>query len=280
MALGRDGGSANSCASRDKTRIRERGGQDAPMDELPLPSAPKGPVDPAPNPLADPRALTILTTEHWSLLSARGLVYNEAFARSGMFLTFVSGTFVALGLASTATGFSDEFLAVAAVALGLDLFIGVATLGRLMAASREDIRSLQGMNRIRHAYHDMVPGLERYFITSRHDDARGVIGGYGQSSLRSVGGVAHGFTTTMGMLGVIDASIAAVLVGVLALLLDATASAAFGLGVVTLGGGIAGQLALMARGIARTARSLHAEFPTPGAEPGIIGGGPKEDSPS
>jgi hypothetical protein len=32
--------------------------------------------------LGDPRPLTILTTEHWSLLTARSLVYNEAFASS------------------------------------------------------------------------------------------------------------------------------------------------------------------------------------------------------
>lgn len=42
-----------------------------------------------PNPvtsLDDPRAVQILTAEHGSLLSARSLAYNEAFARAGMFL--------------------------------------------------------------------------------------------------------------------------------------------------------------------------------------------------
>ena len=55
-----------------------------------------------PSPVDDPRALTILTTEHWSLLSARSLVYNEAFARAGMFLSFLAATLVALGLMATA----------------------------------------------------------------------------------------------------------------------------------------------------------------------------------
>ena len=76
----------------------------------------------------DPRALTILTTEHWSLPSARSLVYNEAFARGGMFLTFLSATLVALGLVSAATGFSREFLLVAGHARS-DLFVGLATMG-------------------------------------------------------------------------------------------------------------------------------------------------------
>ena len=115
-------------------------------------------MDAAGDALDDPRALTILTTEHWSLMSARSLVYNEAFARAGMFLAFLSATLVALGLVATATGFSDAFLIVAAVVLALDLFVGLASLGRIAAASDEDIRYLQGMNRLRHAYHEMVPG--------------------------------------------------------------------------------------------------------------------------
>ena len=96
-------------------------------------------------PLGDPRALAILTTEQWSLLSARSLVYNEAFARGGMFLAFLSATLVALGLVATATGFSDGFLTVAAVVLALDLFVGLASLGRISGASAEDIRYLQAM---------------------------------------------------------------------------------------------------------------------------------------
>src|SRR5262245_42293950 len=62
--------------------------------------------------LADPRALMILTTEHWSLLTQRSLVYNEAFARSGMFLTFLTGSLVALGFVSQGMGFGTEFLVV------------------------------------------------------------------------------------------------------------------------------------------------------------------------
>ena len=62
----------------------------APM-EHPGPAAARGRDGaPAPFPVDDPRALTILTTEHWSLLSARSLVYNEAFSRAGMFLSFLA----------------------------------------------------------------------------------------------------------------------------------------------------------------------------------------------
>jgi hypothetical protein len=86
--------------------------------------------------LDDPRALTILTTEHWGLLTARSLVYNEAFARAGMFLAFLSATLVVLGLISAIAGFGDSLLMIAAVVLALDLFIGLASLARIQAARR------------------------------------------------------------------------------------------------------------------------------------------------
>jgi hypothetical protein len=169
--------------------------------------------------LQDPRALQILSTEHWSLLTARSLVYNEAFARGGMFLAVLSATLVALGLISTGTGFSDAFLFVVAVVLALDLFVGLATLGRIAGASTEDLRYLQGMNRLRHAYFEMVPGLERYFITSGHDDFDSVAAHYGTSNTHAIRGVIHGLTTMPGMLSVILCGIVGVLIGDITLLL-------------------------------------------------------------
>ena len=166
----------------------------------------------------DPRALQILSTEHWSLLTARSLVYNETFARGGMFLALLSASLLVLGLIATATGFSEAFLVVAALVLALDLFVGFATLGRIAAASNEDLRYLQGMNRLRHAYHEMIPGLEPYFITSRYDDFNSVAGFYGPISPSALRGMLHGFTTMPGMIGVICCAVAAVLAAVLVLL--------------------------------------------------------------
>ena len=138
-------------------------------------------------PIDDPRALQILSTEHWSLLTARSLVYNEAFARAGMFLAFLSATLLVLGLISNATGFSDGFLIVAAFVLALDLFVGLATLGRIIGASSEDIRYLQGMNRLRHAYFEILPGLEPYFITNGYDDFESVAMFYGPQTNKDGG---------------------------------------------------------------------------------------------
>ena len=177
-----------------------------------------------PDHLSDPRALTILTTEHWSLLSARSLVYNEAFARAGMFLTFLTGTLVALGFVSQGSGYTREFLLLATVLLGFDLFIGLATLGRISAAGGEEMRAVQGMNRIRHAYLEMVPTLQPYFSTSNHDDLLSVVAIYSTTPVQGpiIGNVAHGLTTTPGMVGTITAAVGGAFAAALALLFGAT----------------------------------------------------------
>lgn len=42
--------------------------------------------------LDDPRAVDILTTEHWSLLSTRTLGYQEMFSRATILVAILSGT--------------------------------------------------------------------------------------------------------------------------------------------------------------------------------------------
>jgi hypothetical protein len=86
---------------------------DTPPKGAPTPTetgAERDAPDPDAGLVEDPRSLTIQTTEHWSLLSARALAYNESFTRANMFLTFVSMSFVALALHAQATGFNQAFL--------------------------------------------------------------------------------------------------------------------------------------------------------------------------
>src|SRR5439155_24567015 len=87
---------------------RETGGESEP-------AALRTPADPVSTDrhrtgLDDPRALQILTTEHWSLLSTRTLGYHEMFGRATIFTGVVSGTVVALALLAQATHFRPETL--------------------------------------------------------------------------------------------------------------------------------------------------------------------------
>jgi hypothetical protein len=163
-------------------------------------------LDPA---LADARALQILTTEHWSLLATRSLAYNEAFSRASMFLSFLSATLIVIGFLVSSLGLTPTVGLLASILLGADFFIGLATVSRLVNASAEELQCVRGMNRIRHAYREILPGLGPYFVTGFHDDTRGVLATYGAltASPSALSNLIHGLGTTIGMIGVIDAMI-------------------------------------------------------------------------
>lgn len=203
--------------------------------------------------------LQILTTEHWSLLSTRTLSWNEAFSRSSMFLSVLSGAVVALALVAQATAFDNGFVTFALLILPVVLFVGVATFLRLVAINHEDVRWVVGMNLLRHAYLDAAPELRGYFISGFHDDEAGVMATYGATP--GPGSFVHEFVTTPGMVAVVDGVIAGILVAILALQGGSATAGAVSLG-------IAGSIATCAllviyqyRGVVRPRRQRSARFP-------------------
>jgi hypothetical protein len=213
--------------------------------------------------LDDPPTLQILTTEHWGLLSARSLVYNEAFARAGMFLTFLSASLVALALAAQGLGFGPAFLALAAVIFGVDIILGLATIVRIMDATIDDLRAIHGMNRIRAGYARIAPNALPFLVTSIHDDAPGVFSTYGSRGVLS-GREAfmHSLSTTGGMIGAIVALLTGGLAGVVALLAGLPVPAT---GVLAVGAAGAAQLGLAQRSrraVRRYQDSIDSRFPS------------------
>ena len=155
----------------------------------------------------------ILATEHWSLLATRNITYNAIFSRTSIFLTVVSASVVALALVAQATAFGDRFYAFALLVLPVALFIGVATFIRVIDARIEDFWLVSGMNRLRHAYLDIAPELEPYFVTGHHDDRQGMYETYGPGTeVRLIRRLA---STSM-LIGAIDAALAGVVAGVFA----------------------------------------------------------------
>ncbi len=195
-------------------------------DPAPRPSAQIDPSPPrrAAAALSDPRALSILTAEHSSLAASRSLTYNESFSRAGMFLTFLSASLIVIGFVVGAQGLTATVVPIALALLIADLYIGAATLGRIVAASREELQCVRGMNRIRNAYREMVPGLEPYFTTGFHDDAHGVLATYGglDRPTSPLGDFLHGLTTAPGMLATIEGMIAGAILAIGALGLGAS----------------------------------------------------------
>ena len=211
--------------------------------------------------LEDPRALQILSTEHWSLLGARSLAYNEAFVRGGMFLSFLSMSFVALALLAQGMSFGSQFLTIAAVVLAFDLVIGLATYGRISGANVDDMRALHGMARIRHAYTKIAPITKPYFTTATHDDADSVLTAYGNMPTTAVGTFFYALTTSGGMIGLITAMVGGVLAAVLGLILGVSGELAVWIG---LGGGVAVFVAILVATLGTVPgaqASLRAMFP-------------------
>src|SRR5215831_20738615 len=105
-----------------------------------------------------------------------------------MFITVLSAAVVALALVAQATAFGSEFRLYALLVLPVVLLVGVATRIRLSDANIEDFGLVMGMNRLRHAYLELAPELEPYFVTSHHDDEPGMLQTY---SFRSRVGLTH-----------------------------------------------------------------------------------------
>lgn len=156
--------------------------------------------------------LQILGVEHWNLLATRSLSWNESFSRAGMFLTVLSGAVVSLALVAQATGFGSGFTTFALLVLPVVLFIGGATFVRLVEVNNEDLRWVYGMNRLRHAYIEMEPDLEPYFISGWTDDPTGISQTYG--IVEEGSGFFHGFITTPATCGFVNAMVAAVLAAI------------------------------------------------------------------
>lgn len=149
----------------------------------------------------------ILGVEHWSLLATRGALWQEIFSRTGTFLAIVSASVVSLSLVVQATGFGQDFRILALLVLPLVLIVGMATFTRLLEADIEDAWMVIGMNRLRHAYVDLAPGLERYFVTGYHDDEASFLQTYGFG--RRIGAV-HLFGGSPVIVGVVNAIISGV----------------------------------------------------------------------
>jgi hypothetical protein len=204
-------------------------------------------ADGEPMRLDDPRAIQMLATEHWSLLASRTLSWNESFSRASMLLATLSAAVVALALVAQVAEFGQGFLVFALVVLPFVELVGLATFVRLGEANGEDVLCIQGMNRIRHAYLEIAPHLEPYLVAGRHDDLGAIFSTYGAAPVaRSsiVSGLHHAFVMTQGMVGTINAMVAAVFGALLAVQVGASADVAIGAGAIILAFALGLQLAL------------------------------------
>ncbi len=153
----------------------------------------------------------LLATEHWSLLASRSTTQNELLVRIAIFLTLVSASVVSLALVGQATDFDGRFDVFTLLLFSILLLVGTLTLLRVSNGSEEDLAYVIGMNRLRAGYTELDPGIDRYFVASRHDDERGIGQTYAYFPQGSE--VLQPLASSMMFILVVDAVVAGTLAG-------------------------------------------------------------------
>jgi hypothetical protein len=120
------------------------------------------------------RLLTALTTEHFTLATARSTAVSESNARATIYLLSVSTSLVAIGFVSQLSPAGQLFEVFALTALPTLFMLGLFTFLRLTEISVEDFRYGQAINRIRHYYIELAGDRAKYFLLSGSDDRLGV----------------------------------------------------------------------------------------------------------
>lgn len=205
----------------------------------------------------------ILATEHWSLLATRSITWQEVFSRTGTFLTVLSAAVVALSLVVQTAGFGASFRTFALIVVPIVLLVGLGTFIRLMEADIEDAWLVVGMNRLRHAYLELAPDLERYFITGHHDDELSVLQTY---SFRDRVGLTHLLAGSPVIVGIIDALLCGVFAVIVCQALGIGPVVQVVAGLLVALGAAAALGGMLRRRVGRLRRGYHPRFPRGGSD--------------
>ena len=155
--------------------------------------------------------MQFMTTEHFTLQTARAATVAESNGRASLFIGAVSSGVVALAFIGQVSQMGEVFFLFALVLFPSLIFLGLVTFDRILQTALEDWMYAAEINRIRHYYAEIAPEMKRYFIESTHDDVPGVLQAVG---VRPV--MWQYFLTGSGMIGVINSILAGVLTGIVA----------------------------------------------------------------
>lgn len=169
---------------------------------------------------AEPRpvAVSVITTEHFTLQGARASTTSEAIGRATMFLSSISGGLVALGLIATATHVGKAFYVFGLILLPTLAFIGLVTFERTLQSGIEDHVYARRIARLRGYYFDVAPELAPYLLSVPVPQRLTVEGLWT--------GRWQGFRTVAGMVAVVTAVLAGAAAGQLTAVLSGHSLAA------------------------------------------------------
>ncbi len=212
-------------------------------------------------------SMQILSTEHWSLLAARSLGYTDIYSRANMFFSVLSGTVIALALIAQAGRFGATFTVAAILLLGIVVFVGLTTIARIGRLNYEDSLWVTGMNRIRHAYLELHPELKDYFVTSQHDDMRGLMTTLGitgaEPGRHLLADLGHTVTIVPGMMMLIVAVVAGAWAATVSIALGASQPLAIAVGAACFLLTVVANIIYGRRAVRAWTTGLAPKFPSP-----------------
>jgi hypothetical protein len=123
--------------------------------------------------------LQALTTEHFTLQTARSATIADSNGRSALYLATVSGAVVALAFIGQVDRLGRAFYLFALALLPALVLLGVLTYLRLVQTAVEDLFYARAINRIRRHYVDLDPDGARWFVVCGFDDPAGMLAAMG-----------------------------------------------------------------------------------------------------
>ena len=181
-------------------------------------------VRPQPDPR--PAAVSFITTEHFTLQSARAATIAESTGRATVFLGAVSGGLIALGFLGQASRLGTAFYAFGLIVLPALAFLGLVTFRRVFQSGREDAIYARRIAQLRAFYFDAAPELIPYLLSVAPDhrlEVQGVFTSAGQK-----------FLTVAGTVAVITSLLSGATIGLLVAVISShSAALAFSAGGVT-----------------------------------------------
>lgn len=148
-----------------------------------------------------------LTTEHFTLQTARAATIADSNGRAALYMGTVSGAVVALAFIGQVAHVGQAFFLFALALLPALVLLGVLTYLRLLQTAVEDLFYARAINRIRRHYVSLDRDAARWFLLTSSDDPSAVMVNMGLVTPGAKNSHWHLLTHTASMVAVVTSII-------------------------------------------------------------------------
>ena len=202
-----------------------------------------------------PMVVTVMTTEHFVLQTARSAGITETVGRAAIYLAAVSSGLIALAFVGQLSRLGTAFYVFGLVLLPTLAFVGVTTFDRALRNGVEDVQLAERIDRIRQFYFDAAPQVGRYLAPPGLDTPWAIARQAGVSSPAW-----YQFLTIAGALAVVNSVLIGGMFGLAVQAGTGTLAASAPVGVITGASALAGHFARQRA----TWRAAREPIPAPG----------------